>query len=281
VLSRAIDSVLAQTRQAEEILVVDDGSTDGTGDLLARYGSALRVLTRTNAGAAAARNLGIRHGKGEWLAFLDSDDAWLPEKLARQLSCLDPDTLVAYTNEIWIRRGRRVNAMKKHGKRGGLIFEHCLPLCIISPSSVIIHRRVFDRVGLFDETLPVCEDFDLWLRICARYPVHFLDESLIVKYGGHADQLSRRYWGLDRFRIQALEKIVASETLKTAYRLAALDTLLAKLAIYAKGARKRGKLAQADACERKGHFFRRLRQALRAADREPNAELSCQAGVVP
>ncbi len=100
---------------------------------------------------------------------------------------------VCHTDEIWIRNGRRVNARKKHGKKGGWIFQHCLPLCAMSPSSIMIHRDVFTALGGFDERLPACEDYDLWLRITARYPVLFTRQPLIEKYGGHDDQLSRKY----------------------------------------------------------------------------------------
>ena len=112
--------------------------------------------------------------------------------------------------------------MHKHAKAGGWIYTHCLPLCAISPSAVLIHRSIFDCVGLFNEQLPACEDYDLWLRICARFPVHFIPEPLIIKYGGHDDQLSRRYWGMDRFRIQALEDILASGVLTEEHRQATL-----------------------------------------------------------
>jgi GT2 family glycosyltransferase len=174
---------------------------------------------------------------------LDSDDEWLPRKLARQVEALrsKPDLMLCHTNEIWIRRGRRVNPMKKHEKFGGRIFRECLPLCIISPSSALLHRSLLEEVGLFDETLPVCEDYDLWLRVSARYPVLYLDEPLIVKYGGHEDQLSRSIWGMDRFRIRALEKVISSEVLSAEDRLAAIRTLLEKIEIFAAGARKRGK----------------------------------------
>ena len=259
-LPRAIRSVLGQSRPPTEVVVVDDGSTDGTERLVRSEFPTVRYLRQENRGVAAARNHGIREARGEWVAFLDSDDEWLHRKLERQLEALrkEPRFLLCHTNEIWIRRGQRANPMKKHAKSGGHIFEECLPLCVVSPSSVVVHRRLFERVGLFDESLPACEDYDLWLRVCSRVPVLYLEEPLIVKYGGHADQLSRRYWGMDRFRIRALEKILESGTLSPTARRAALHSLLDKIEVYLSGARKRGKLDDVAAYQDKQENYLKL-----------------------
>ena len=248
-LRRALTSVHAQTRPVDEIVVVDDGSIDGTANLVASAFPQATLIRQDAAGVSAARNRGIRRCKGEWIALLDDDDEWLPTKLGRQLAALRqaPETLVCHTDEIWIRRGVRVNPRKKHAKAGGRIFEQCLPLCCMSPSSILLHRSVFEDVGLFDEDLPVCEDYDLWLRITARYPVLLVAEPLVVKHGGHTDQLSRRYWGMDRFRIRALEKILASDVLSSAQRRAAQRMLREKVEIFQAGARKRGKHDEARA----------------------------------
>jgi glycosyltransferase involved in cell wall biosynthesis len=259
-LPRAVRSVLDQSHPAEEIIVVDDGSTDHTERLLRSEFPSVTYMRQENQGVAAARNQGIREARGEWLAFLDSDDEWLPRKLERQVEALreEPDYLLCHTNEIWIRRGKRVNPMSKHAKSGGYIFEECLPLCVVSPSSVIVHRSLLERVGLFDESLPACEDYDLWLRVCSRYPVLYLEEPLIVKYGGHADQLSRRYWGMDRFRIRSLEKVLASGTLSPMDRYAALHSLLDKIEVYLSGARKRGRLDEVAVYENKRDDYLKL-----------------------
>lgn len=240
-IARAIESVRAQSRPASEILCVDDGSTDDTHRFLADTYPEVRVLRQPNRGVSAARNAGIQAATGAFIAFLDSDDEWLKKKLERQLQAMkeSPGALLCHTNEIWIRNGRRVNPMKKHQKFGGWIFEKALPLCVISPSSVLVDRRLLDEVGLFDESLPACEDYDLWLRVCARFPVLFVDEPLIVKHGGHEDQLSRRHWGMDRFRIRALRKILAHRGLREDYRRAAEAMLARKLEIFARGAEKR------------------------------------------
>ncbi len=247
-LARAIESVLAQTLSPCEIIVVDDGSSDGTAELVSNNFPQCRYIQQPNSGVSSARNRGIAASSGEWLAFLDSDDEWLPTKLAAQKSTLEsePNHLICHTKEIWIRNGKRVNAMKKHQKSGGWIFLNCLPLCIISPSAVIIHRSLLEEVGTFDEALPVCEDYDLWLRICNHNPVVFVTEPQIIKYGGHEDQLSRSEWGMDRFRVEALEKIISSGRLKPDDRQAAIETLLAKSAILANGAKKRGNSEMAD-----------------------------------
>lgn len=246
-LGRALASVLAQSRSATEIIVVDDGSTDETRALITGKFPGCRYLYQENRGVSSARNHGIKAARGEWIALLDSDDEWYPSKLESQVDLLvgQPHLRLCHTEEIWIRNGRRVNAMKKHAKSGGNIFQNCLPRCVISPSSALIQRSLLFEVGMFDELLPVCEDYDLWLRICARYPVGYVEKPQIIKYGGHKDQLSRRYWGMDRYRIAALEKIIAYEGLHSSEKKAIADTLCSMANIVANGAEKRGKKALA------------------------------------
>ena len=260
-LGRALLSVRRQTRLPGEVIVVDDGSTDGTGALVRAEFPRVRYLRRDHGGVSAARNQGIAAARGEWIALLDSDDVWRPEKLERQLAGLAaaPQRRICHTDEIWVRDGRRVNPGRRHAKRGGRIFRHCLELCAISPSAALIHRSVFDRVGLFDEALPACEDYDLWLRVTARYPVLLVDEPLVVKHGGHADQLSRTVAGLDRYRIRALTKILARGCLGPGDRSAAIAALERKCRIWAGGAAARGR-------RREAASYRRLAREWRAAD---------------
>jgi len=260
-LVEAIESILQQQYPSVELIVVDDGSTDNTRAVVAAYPS-VSYEYQENKGPGAARNRGIVRAAGTLICFLDSDDLWDPEKLAVQVSYMKTteDCMISYTNEQWIRNGRQVNQKKKHRKYSGNIFNRCVPLCIISPSSVMIRREVFDRVGLFDETLPVCEDYDLWLRIAARYAVHFIDRNLIIKRGGHPDQLSHRFWGNDRFRVRALEKAIRDPVLTPADRLCALEELIRKASILEQGFRKRSKTAEADYYQNLIEYYRTWNQ---------------------
>lgn len=242
-LKEAIDSVLDQDFNDFELIVVDDGSTDLTAHLLLSYRQSIRVVQTDRMGVSTARNAGISVAKGEYIAFLDSDDLYNRKKLSAQISFMEahPAVKICYTDEIWIRKGVRVNPKKRHAKYSGWIFEKCLPLCIISPSSVLMVRGLLDEVGLFDETMPVCEDYDLWLRIAVRYPVHFIDRKLIIKRGGHDDQLSSTVWGKDRYRIAALVKILSSPYLTPSEMKAVFGTIREKCRIVATGCKKRGK----------------------------------------
>lgn len=250
-LRRALESVRAQTRRPQEVIVVDDGSTDDTPGWVERDYPEVTCIRQANAGVSAARNRGVAAATCDWIAFLDSDDKWLPRKLEMQMAALAkaPEFLLCHTNEVWIRDGRRVNERKRHAKSGGWIFQRCLPLCVISPSAAVVKRSLLLDLGGFDESLPVCEDYDLWLRICSCHPVLFVPEALTVKYGGHGDQLSRRAPGMDRYRIHAIEKILSAGTLSPDDRAAAVRALLEKIEIYIEGARKRDKGEEVAACE--------------------------------
>jgi glycosyltransferase involved in cell wall biosynthesis len=262
-VTEAVASVEAQTFRDFEILVVDDGSTDGTSKALALRESA-RVLRRPNrGGVAVARNLGAAAARGEWLAFLDSDDLWLPSKLARQMAYLEerPGLLLCQTDETWVRRGVRVNKPVSHRKLAGEIFLASLERCMVSPSAVILHQRLLSDHGGFDEDLPAAEDYDLWLRLTWRYEVGLVDEPLVIKRGGHPDQLSGQR-GIDRFRIQALVKLLREPDLPESYARAARQMLALKCAIYAQGCEKRGKYSEAQ-------FYRTLGE--RRAGFEPTS----------
>ena len=257
IIKEAIDSVLAQDYKEFELIVVDDGSTDHTSDVLDSYRNVIKVLSQKNKGVSAARNRGIAEASGKFIAFLDSDDLWLPQKLSTQVEFFNktPDALICQTEEVWIRNGLRVNPKKRHKKPSGMIFKLSLELCLVSPSAVMIKRSLFDRVGEFDETLPACEDYDLWLRISSRFPIYLIDTPLIIKRGGHDDQLSSRA-GLDKFRIKAIEKIIKSGLLSDDQHQAAVKTLKKKCDIYAAGCRKRGRIDEAQYYEALSKRFR-------------------------
>jgi len=247
VLGEAIDSVLSQEYRNFELIVVDDGSVDDTRSVLEEYRDKVTVITQKNRGVSAARNTGISCTLGSLITFLDSDDAWLPGKLAAQVDFFDrnTDAMICQTEEIWIRNGKRVNQKIKHRKYSGDIFKRSLSLCLVSPSAVMMRRSLFDSVGFFDENLPACEDYDLWLRVSCRYPVYLIDTPLIIKKGGHMDQLSRQP-GLDKYRIRSLAKILAGGLLSREQYREAAEQIREKCRIYAEGCRKRGKVEEAE-----------------------------------
>jgi len=273
-LREALASVVAQRGANFEVIVVDDGSTDGTWQDLSGYDLStqrdnIRAVRTERRGPAAARNRGIAMAHSRLIAFLDSDDLWMPEKLARQSLFMrnNPDCAISQTGETWLRKGTRINPGRRHRKRPGDIFTDALHTCLISPSAAILQRGLLDEVGGFDEDMAACEDYDLWLRILARHEVGLLDEPLAVRRAGHPGQLSATVAALDRFRILALAKLLADASLGAAKRAAAAEVMAGKCLIYGKGLTRRGRHDDAV------FFAEAAQSALQRWSREPDAAL--------
>ncbi|MCX7858188.1 MAG: glycosyltransferase [Deltaproteobacteria bacterium] len=270
-IKEAIESVLNQDYRVEEIIVIDDGSDDGTEYEVKKY--PVKYVWKENGGISSARNLGIKVSRGSYIAFLDVDDLWMKKKISTQLAMMEKLGYdISYTDEIWIKNGKRINQKERHKKYSGFIYERCLPLCIISPSSVLIKRRVFEEVGFFDESLPVCEDYDMWLRIASKLPILFVEKPLIIKRGGHEDQLSKKYEALDKFRIQALLKMVNSGLKDLEMKKKTLFEIEKKSLIVANGARKRGKIEEAHHYFEIAHWSRTELNKIECAQQESNLQ---------
>jgi glycosyltransferase involved in cell wall biosynthesis len=244
-IDRAVSSVLSQTFHDYECIVVDDASDDGTHRLQLFTSPPPRlsyIRLAAHCGVSKARNAGVAASSGRWIAFLDSDDEWLPRKLEKQVQWHHehPEYAISQTKEIWVRHGTRVNPPKTHEKKEGYIFEQSLKRCMVTPSSVMLTRALFLDTGGFDESLPACEDYDLWLRITCRLPVGLVDEHLLTRYGGHGDQLSATVAALDRFRIQSISGLLESKKLSPEQAHRAKAELSTKAAIVANGYKKRG-----------------------------------------
>ncbi len=247
-LKRSLDSVFLQKGASFEVIVVDDGSDDGSMEFIKLNYPDVICLWQKNKGVSSARNLGIQHAKGKWLAFIDSDDEWLDGKLNAQLQHFkaNPGSQVNQTNEIWYREGQRVNQRKHQLKKSGDLFGQSLKTCAISPSTVMIHRAIIDDVGGFDEGFLVCEDYELWLRITAMYEVGLVIPAYSQRFSGHGDQLSESVEVLDLFRIHALLKLLKKDYFNKLQREQAVQMLNLKAKIYLSGAEKRGKLVEVE-----------------------------------
>jgi glycosyltransferase involved in cell wall biosynthesis len=264
-VGEAVESVLAQSYPAWELIVVDDGSNDCTSEHLAQYGASVRSVSQQRSGVAAARNHGVDIARGRYVAFLDSDDLWMAKKLAIQMAFMEqhPQVQICQTEEIWVRRGVRVNPKTKHAKPSGDIFRRSLDLCLVSPSAVMMTKQLFNQFGGFDESFPVCEDYDLWLRIGVHHVVPLIPIPLVVKRGGHRDQLSHSVWGMDRYRVQSLRNLLGNG-LSGEKREWVIEALKRKISVLCQGARKRGKEYEATAYE--GILLEVLQETLDVGD---------------
>ena len=207
-IAAAVRSVLAQTCQDFEIIVVDDGSRDGTLAALQPFGKRVRVHQQRNAGVSAARNTGARLAAGDWLAFLDADDAWMPAKLERQLALTTP---MSFTDRLNIGALGDLPVLQSTATpmRGGDIFVALMREAnFITTSSVMIRRALFAELGGFDPSLQTAEDWDLWLRVAARHPIGFVPEPL-VQYRLQSGSLSRSYERINHDRLAVISRALA------------------------------------------------------------------------
>jgi glycosyltransferase involved in cell wall biosynthesis len=239
----AASSVLSQRDVEFELIVVDDGSTEATAELeaLLRETDA-KFYSLPHAGVSSARNFGVSVSSGKWIAFLDSDDEWESNKLFKQLEYHrhNPSCLISQSAEIWLRNGVRVNPKLKHAQAKGYAFERSLELCCISPSAVFMSKQLFTDAGGFDQKMRICEDYDLWLRLTANNSIGLQDKPLVIKRGGHADQLSRSEVALDRFRIYAMLKLLSGGTQLNASQIDLCYSMFQrKLEVLIQGAKKR------------------------------------------
>lgn len=251
-LKKAVQSVLKQSFKNFELIIVDDGSDDGTKKLVQSFcDERIRYFYQKNQGVSSARNKAVIESRGDLIAFLDSDDYWKGKKLEKQLKFMEStSSIISHTQELWYRRGKILNQKKEHRKSSGNLFAKSLEMCSISISTVMMKKSLFEIVGLFDENLPSCEDYDLWLRVTSRYPVFLLDEELTIKDGGRPDQLSHRIPMLDRFRIQSICKSLENKQLDSEQAILALNALQKKCRIYINGCRKHGREEEALRYER-------------------------------
>jgi len=250
-LKKAVDSVLEQTFSDLELIIIDDGSEDETSELISSYNDERIIcLHQKNHGVSNARNNGLKKAKGRFIAFLDSDDWWEKEKLEKTLKHIKrfPNIKIFHTDEVWYQRGELLRQKEKHRKPSGRVYKNALPLCCISISTAVIDKAVFEETGIFDESMEACEDYDFWLRATNKFEVLLIPEGLTLKDGGRPDQLSSSVWGLDRFRIKALEKMLSSGELSPGDYSATLKELNKKCEVFAAGSEKRGKKDAALSC---------------------------------
>lgn len=248
-LEKSIKSVLNQTAKIDEIIVVDDGSNDNTSQIIKQFD--VKYIYQNHQGVSKARNTGIINAKNEWIAFLDSDDIWHNNKIEQHIifHTKNPNHLASYTNEQWIRNGKIIQ-QKGYQEKEQPSFLNSLKLCKIGASTFFCHKKIFEAIGYFDETLIACEDYDLWLRILQKYPIQYIEEKLTSKYAGHQNQLSFETKTIDKYRIYALKKHLESE-----YKREVLEELIYKTELLIKGAKKHGNTEILEEFEKELNYF--------------------------
>ena len=247
-LKKSVYSVLCQTEQDFELIIVDDGSTDNTQEALRSlqqqaHKKKIRYIVTKHQGVSFARNKGAQQARAEWICFLDSDDCWNSSKLTEQKKFIkeNPKYRILQTQEIWIRDNKQVNPVNKYLKKEGDLFIDSLEHCFITPSTVCIQKELFNAFDGFDENLFCCEDYELWIRITAKYPVGLIRKKLAKRFAGHKDQLSYLYFAIDRFRIYSLIKAILYAGFSQEQKKLAKIMLQKKATIYIQGAKKRGR----------------------------------------
>lgn len=218
-IGEAIESVLAQSHQATECLVIDDGSTDGTGDAVAAFGDSVRYLRQTHRGVSTARNQGAQMAKGELVAFLDHDDVWLPDKLARQIETIQSErsTMVLCAIEVIDAAGASLG-IKRLGARSDLVTGMLLfdgTETVSCSSTALIDRGELLGMGGFDPALAMSADWDLLLRVLLEGRLAYIDEPL-VRYRVHDSNMSRNVGAMERDMRHAFAKAFAHQKLPTA-----------------------------------------------------------------
>lgn len=206
-LRDAVESVLIQTYKPSEIIIIDDGSFFQAKDILKNYKNNIKIIRHEkNKGVSASRNTGILASSSKYIAFLDSDDIFLPEKLELQINFMKENNYqISHTNEFWYKKDRFINQNKKSKRYGGKILDKILDKCRVSPSSLIVERKVFEKSGLFDETLDVCEDYEISLRFALHYEIGYLDKNLIIKRAIEENSLSAAINHIEHIRYNILK----------------------------------------------------------------------------
>lgn len=281
-LKIAVNSILNQSFDNYELIIVDDGSTDNTKEIVQNYidiyrhqtsdkrqetadikkkfvnqnavlNTKIKYIYQHHKGVSKARNTGITSSKGEFICFLDSDDRFLTEKLQITYDYIKkhPKHSIFHTEEIWYRKGKILTQKGYHKKPNGFVLSESVKLCCIGMSTSVFKKNVFNEIGLFDETMPACEDYDFWIRASLKFPFFLIPEILTIKEGGHPDQESKRYPAMDQLRIYSLKKILEQKILSTKNYNTIYKELIHKCNIYIKGAIKRNKIKEAN-------YYRRI-----------------------